>query len=258
MWIPSSCWLSGRTTGSPSFGGSEAEDAFPNQHRSRGGAHAAGKTSEKERTKRQLEGRCFYCGEVGHLVLSCPAKKSQAVSHVPSSSSVPCTLTKVTIMHHTATDLEGLMDSGVDESLMDWGLAKRLGLNSEPLAKPIKASSLNGKELFAIIHISKPTRMYINHHHEIIHFYLFISSSHSLILGQPWLFLHNPNMDWRTGHRRRIPRPELGSSLLPSPQNSLQQNQGPVFTTSSPIRLCHRPNSQFRHSQRASVLSFGT
>lgn len=30
----------------------------------------------EERRKRQLEGRCFYCGEVGHLVISCPAKGS--------------------------------------------------------------------------------------------------------------------------------------------------------------------------------------
>ncbi|KAK0143959.1 Retrotransposon-derived protein PEG10 [Merluccius polli] len=30
----------------------------------------------EERRKRQLEGRCFYCGEIGHLVISCPAKGS--------------------------------------------------------------------------------------------------------------------------------------------------------------------------------------
>ena len=29
------------------------------------------------------------------------------------------------------------------------------------------------------------------------------SSSHSLILGQPSLFLHNPHIDWRTGKVRR-------------------------------------------------------
>ena len=36
-------------------------------------------------------------------------------------------------------------------------------LESEPLAKPIRARFLNGKELFAITHISKPVQMFIGH-----------------------------------------------------------------------------------------------
>ena len=55
---------------------------------------------------------------------------------------------------------------------MDWGLAEKLGLKSEPLAKPIRARSLNGKELFAITHISEPIQMHIDHHHELIRFCL--------------------------------------------------------------------------------------
>ena len=41
--------------------------------------------------------------------------------------------------------------------------------------------------------------MLVGHHHENIQFHLFTSTSHSLILGQPWLFLHNPRIDWKTG-----------------------------------------------------------
>ena len=153
----------------------------------------------EERRKRQLEGRCFYCGEIVHLVVSCPAKGSQAVSHVTASHHVPRTLTNVTIIHRTVSDREALIDSGADESLMSWGLAKELGVNSERLAEPIRARSLNGKELFAITHINEPVRMQIDNHQEHIRFYLFTSSSHSLILGQPWLVLHNPHIDWKTG-----------------------------------------------------------
>ena len=35
--------------------------------------------------------------------------------------------------------------------------------------------------------------MHIKDHKEQIPFYLFRSSSHTLMLGQPWLFHHNPN-----------------------------------------------------------------
>uniref|UniRef100_A0A671VHH1 Uncharacterized protein n=2 Tax=Sparus aurata TaxID=8175 RepID=A0A671VHH1_SPAAU len=156
----------------------------------------------EERRKRLIEGRCFYCGEGGHLVSSCPAKGSQAVSYVPTVSQMPRTLTKITLTHHTATDLEALIDSGADESLMDWGLARKLGLKSEPLAKPIRARSLNGKELFTITHISEPVKMNIDYHQEHIRPYFITSPSHPLILGHPWLCQHNPRVDWRTGKIR--------------------------------------------------------
>ena len=95
----------------------------------------------EEHQKRQQEGRWFYCGGVGHLISSCPVKKSQVVSQIQVSKPVPCTLTKVKL--NSVNDLEVRSDSGADESLMDWGLAISLGIESEPLA--IRAKSLNGK-----------------------------------------------------------------------------------------------------------------
>uniref|UniRef100_A0A671YIT6 Gypsy retrotransposon integrase-like protein 1 n=1 Tax=Sparus aurata TaxID=8175 RepID=A0A671YIT6_SPAAU len=156
----------------------------------------------EERRKRQLEGRCFYCGETGHLVAACPTKKSLVVSLVSASTSPPRTLTKVQVKHHTDTELEALIDSGADESLMDWGLARKLGLDVELLERPVRARSLNGLELFSITHVSEPVPLQINNHKEVIRFYLFKSSSHSLILGQSWLLTHNPHIDWRTGEIR--------------------------------------------------------
>ena len=158
--------------------------------------------SPEERRKRQLEGRCFYCGETGHLVASCPTKRSLAVSHVAASSPTARTLTKVQVKHHTDTELEALIDSGADESLMDWGLARRLGLKIEFLERPVRASSLNGMELFLITHISEPVHLHVNDHKELLRFYLFRSFSHSLVLGQSWLLNHNPHIDWRTGEIR--------------------------------------------------------
>ena len=85
---------------------------------------------------------------------------------------------------------------------MDRSLANKLQINSEPLARPIRARSLNGKEIFAITHISKPVKMTIGNHHETIQFHLFTSMLHSLILGQPWLFEHNLHINWRSGKIR--------------------------------------------------------
>ena len=66
-----------------------------------------------EHQRWQQERRCFNCGGVGHLVSSCLVKMSQAVSQIQVSKPVPRTLTKV-------NDLEVLIGSGADESLMDW------------------------------------------------------------------------------------------------------------------------------------------
>ena len=52
-----------------------------------------------------------------------------------------------------------LIDSGANESLMDEGLAKKLGLETKRLERPVKASSLNGHELFIITHATEPVSL---------------------------------------------------------------------------------------------------
>ena len=157
--------------------------------------------SQDERQKRRQEGRCFYCGETGHLVSSCPVKKTPRVSSNQIAKSAVRMLTRVQL--DSKWDMDVLVDSGADESLMDWNLAEKLHIDCEPLARPIRARSLNGADIFMITHISNPIKMSIGHHHEIIQFHLFHSTSHSLILGQPWLFLHNPYIDWKSGQIRK-------------------------------------------------------
>ena len=103
---------------------------------------------EEERRRQQLEGRCFYCGETGHLVITCPTKRSLTGSQVAASGPVSRTLTKVKVTHHTVTNLEALIDSGADESLMDWGLAEGLGIKSEPLANPFTCTLRTTKSKF--------------------------------------------------------------------------------------------------------------
>lgn len=79
------------------------------------------------------------------------------------------------------------------------GLAQKLGLKTELLTKPIKANALDGNELFTIAHVTEPLELHINEHKECMNFYLFKSPSHALILGYPWLLIHNPQVNWKTG-----------------------------------------------------------
>ena len=86
---------------------------------------------------------------------------------------------------------------------MNWNLADKLGLKTEMLDKSIQAKALNGEKLFSITHVTEPVQLHIDDHREHLSFYLFKSPAHSLILGQPWLFCHNPHINWRSGKTGR-------------------------------------------------------
>lgn len=156
--------------------------------------------THKERQRRQAQGCCFYCGEKSHLVTSCPLRRPKAVSPDSQSTHIPRVLMPVKILHHAvSTSLQALIDSGADKCMMDWGLARHLGLQSKRLTSLIAAKALNGSDLFTISHWTEPVELRIGNHKEHIHFLLFKSSSQTLVLGYSWLRNHNANIDWQTG-----------------------------------------------------------
>ena len=109
----------------------------------------------EERQRRVRGGLCFYCGEAGHLVSACPEKYTWAGRPSAAPKTPARLLTPVQVKHNTVQlSLEALIDSGADESLLDWGLAKQLGLETQRLDNAIKARSLNGRELFTITHVT--------------------------------------------------------------------------------------------------------
>ena len=81
-----------------------------------------------------------------------------------------------------------LVDSGADESFMDWRLAKKLNLKWIPLSKPLEAHALDGRLLCKITHRTDPIQMTIpKEHTESLSFHLFNSPSHPRIRGFQWL-----------------------------------------------------------------------
>jgi len=100
-------------------------------------------------------------------------------------------LSHVTIDMHGLTEVIcALIDSGADESLMDWGLAKQWGLQCTPLTQPLTARPLDGDHLFKITHVTELVNLMMSGgHHERVTLYLFDSAQNPLILGYPWLTL---------------------------------------------------------------------
>ena len=109
-------------------------------------------------------------------------------------------LTDIQVKHHAITvSLGGLIDSGADESFMDWSLAHKLGVKTELLPQPLEASALDGSFIFKVTHVTDLVEVSIEDHHELMSFHLFHSAQYPLILGFPWLKRHNPHIDWCTG-----------------------------------------------------------
>ena len=167
---------------SPSWPASHQSPLEQHRHVSKEGEGKLMQLGRARLTQEQLEGRCFYCGESGHLIIACLAKRSVTMNQATISDPTARQLTKVKVMHSIPTELEALKDSGADENLMDWGLAEKLGLISELVNRTIKARSLNGKDLFTITHITEPFEMHINNH-RTKNLFASIYTSHHLTLS---------------------------------------------------------------------------
>lgn len=118
-----------------------------------------------------------------------PVIKRALVSQTRSSAVVPRRLVQAKLVSPSqALSLPALVDSGADESFMDWQLAKRLRLNRLPLPKPLEVNTLDGRRLYQVTHRTPPIQLIMTKDHiEYLSFYLVCSPSHPLLLGLPWL-----------------------------------------------------------------------
>ncbi|CAK6949351.1 hypothetical protein FSCOSCO3_A016615 [Scomber scombrus] len=69
-------------------------------------------------------------------------------------------LTQVEFSINNQTVTHGvLIDSGADESLMDWSLARQNQVKTIPLTHPVTASALDGRRLFRVTHCTEPIQI---------------------------------------------------------------------------------------------------
>ncbi|KAL2078839.1 hypothetical protein ACEWY4_024583 [Coilia grayii] len=79
-------------------------------------------------------------------------------------------------------------------------MAQQMGLESHRLPAPVPARALDGHLLGQITHITEAVEMLTSgNHRERMRFHLLSSPSVPMVLGLPWLRLHNPRFDWRAG-----------------------------------------------------------
>uniref|UniRef100_A0A1A8D4D5 Gypsy retrotransposon integrase-like protein 1 n=1 Tax=Nothobranchius kadleci TaxID=1051664 RepID=A0A1A8D4D5_NOTKA len=110
-----------------------------------------------------------------------------------SRCALDCSLT----FSKTSISTRALIDSGCEQNLLDQLLVDRLGITTIPLEAPTRVVSLDGSFLTSITHKTVPVNLSISgNHHESLTFFVFPCHQSEIVLGHPWLSLHNPRINW--------------------------------------------------------------
>ena len=113
----------------------------------------------------------------------CPAKRSL----------LPIML----LLSDGAHPLTALIDSGADESFICTATARQLNISVLPLEQPLLTSAINGRSLMRITHVTEPIGVRISgNHSEHLSFHVMDDLHVPIVLGLPWLAVHNPHVNW--------------------------------------------------------------
>uniref|UniRef100_A0A6Q2Y968 Gypsy retrotransposon integrase-like protein 1 n=1 Tax=Esox lucius TaxID=8010 RepID=A0A6Q2Y968_ESOLU len=170
--------------------------------------------SAAEHHRRRSEGLCLYCGERGYFASRCPIRpprpgerETSAHHQVGSTHLLNVTHKQLHLpvcltVRGNPFCLEGLVDSGAAGSFMDLDTAEQLGIKLYPIEPPLRVKSLDGGPLGSgyVRHQTEPLDMQVGALHTERIQLLVVSSPHEpVVLGHPWLCLHDPDISWRKG-----------------------------------------------------------
>ncbi|XDV19520.1 hypothetical protein PO909_024978 [Leuciscus waleckii] len=161
--------------------------------------------SEGEMERRRQHQLCFYCGEAGHRSLGCP-HKSQAVPRVNiehfsllsnKSFTLPITLRTDTL----SLELTAMIDSGAALNLINKDIVTKYNIPIQPCTPPIKIKAIDDTLIGeGITHQTKTLTLNVGLlHQESIILYIVDAPKFEIILGHPWLSIHDPDISWYHG-----------------------------------------------------------
>uniref|UniRef100_A0A3B3HPI5 Gypsy retrotransposon integrase-like protein 1 n=1 Tax=Oryzias latipes TaxID=8090 RepID=A0A3B3HPI5_ORYLA len=165
------------------------------------------KLSSEERQRRRDEGLCYYCGQTGHIVSQCNVRlnfrtpplvdRPRGENPEPAPSSKFLFVPVKVSNKGQVFELQALVDSGAEHSLIDQRLVHDLSLSVEDLSTPINAAGLGGKQLTRITKRTSPFLILTSgNHREYCQFFVTQCPQTPIILGFSWLQKHNPHIDW--------------------------------------------------------------
>ncbi|KAL0154063.1 hypothetical protein M9458_050637 [Cirrhinus mrigala] len=157
--------------------------------------------TEEERERRLRDHLCLYCGQPGHIRASCPirpprAAPSRVSAEIPNHSmSIPVTL----LINGQKIATTAFIDSGAEGNFIDEDFAKLTHVPLIPCGSRVAVAALDGRPLGTgeVPFTTKDLTLLIGPlHSESIRLFTLHSPEHPIILGLPWLELHDPTISW--------------------------------------------------------------
>lgn len=100
---------------------------------------------------------------------------------------------------HNTLPIQVLIDSDADDSFIDNELVSQANIPTIALSEPKEVLALDGKQLALVTHCTEPISLTLSgNHHERIELYVISSPMSPVVVGLPWLEIHNPLIDWST------------------------------------------------------------
>jgi len=111
---------------------------------------------------------------------------------------------------HEGVAVRALLDSGATGLFMDTAFAKEKGFKMEKMKKPLLVKNMDGTVNVggAIIHQVK-CNMFFKGHVERVRMDVCNLEKTEVILGMPWLAVHNPEIDWEKGEVKMTRYPPI-------------------------------------------------
>ncbi|KAK3535970.1 hypothetical protein QTP70_022856, partial [Hemibagrus guttatus] len=158
---------------------------------------------QRERQRRLAQNCCLYCGCLGHFIAECPTRPARSVVSAllpvlnikkPLSIIVSLTVSDLCLPAHA------LLDSGSAGNFISGALCRQLRLKLTATQKAYQIHAVTGRTLQTVHHLAGPLRLQVGALHcEELHLLVLENATTDIILGRPWLELHDPVLSWKTG-----------------------------------------------------------
>uniref|UniRef100_A0A8C2DWM8 ribonuclease H n=1 Tax=Cyprinus carpio TaxID=7962 RepID=A0A8C2DWM8_CYPCA len=157
--------------------------------------------SSMEREKHTRPPLCLYCGQAGHLRVSCPIRPSRQNSIVVSASLHSFGVPMVINTEGRRLETNAMIDSGAAGNFIDISFAETHDIPLLSCESRVAVAALDGRPLGSgRIKCIMPNIHFQNGalHTETIRLFAIESPRNPIILGLPWLEKHNPRISWST------------------------------------------------------------
>jgi len=109
-----------------------------------------------------------------------------------------------------------LVDSGASENFIDRAYVEASGIQMQQKAVPRRVLTVDGSEVTGgLVTHDTQIHLMINHHEEDIRLHCITIGNAPIILGLPWLKLHDPVIGWKN-HTVKFHSDHCAEKCLPS------------------------------------------